>query len=365
MKIIHSIYDDPWNPWLGGGGALRTFEINRRLTSRHDITILCGRYPGARAIEERDGLTFVRLGHDGSYPLSRLTFALSASRYVARVDFDLWVYGFSAFAPLYAGPALRQSALLEYFHVMGEHAAEKRPIAGRLAPFIEQATLRAYPNVLAISPSVQNELKAIRGDDGLHLVYTGVADSSFVEPNDEGDYILFFGRLDTYTKGIDLLFEAFATIKDDGVRLVVAGRGSPERQQELEALAGQLGISSRVEFKGSVSEDTRTELYRHAIFFCSPSRYEGWCIAAVEAAAAGRPVVGTRIPGMIDAVRDGETGLLVPPDDVRALSEAMNHLLASPSKRAALGRAGRTWAEQFTWDRIASDQERVYESVAP
>ena len=49
MKILHTIYDDPSNPWLGGGGAFRTFEISKRLTDKHDITILCGRYPGSVA----------------------------------------------------------------------------------------------------------------------------------------------------------------------------------------------------------------------------------------------------------------------------------------------------------------------------
>ena len=91
---------------------------------------------------------------------------------------------------------------------------------------------------------------------------------------------------------------------------------------------------------------------------------EGWCIAAVEASAACKPVLGTRIPGLQDAVRDGETGVLVPPDDVPALSEAMQHLLANADDRSRMGLAGRRWAENFTWEKVAADQERVYDSVA-
>lgn len=87
-------------------------------------------------------------------------------------------------------------------------------------------------------------------------------------------------------------------------------------------------------------------------------------MAAVEAAAAGKAVLGTRIPGLQDAVRDGETGILVPPDDVPALSEAMKHLLANADDRSRLGLAGRRWAENFTWEKIAADQERLYHSVA-
>ena len=47
MRILHTSYDDPWNPWLAGGGALRTWQISRRLAARHDVTLVTGRYPGA------------------------------------------------------------------------------------------------------------------------------------------------------------------------------------------------------------------------------------------------------------------------------------------------------------------------------
>ena len=86
-------------------------------------------------------------------------------------------------------------------------------------------------------------------------------------------------------------------------------------------------------------------------------------MAAVEAAAASKPVIGTRIPGLVDAVRDGETGHLVESGDVEALAQAMRQLLADPGERRRLGAAGRKWAEHFTWEQIARAQEQVYETV--
>lgn len=364
MRILHTIYDDPWNPWLGGGGALRTFQISRCLASRHEITILTGAYQGGVEMEEREGVRFHRVGTSATYALSRLSFSIAAAAHVAKADYDLWVYGFSAFAPLYAGAPRRRSALLECFHLMGEHALEKHPLVGRTTSHIESATLRAYSNVLTISPSVRDAVAAIRGSLGLHIVYTGVDDSCFVDPLEEEDYILYFGRLDPYTKGLDLLLKAFARLNRKDIRLKIAGRGSPDSQAELETMAHDLGIASLVEFLGPVSDEQRADLYRRALFFCTPSRYEGWCIAAVEASAACKPVLGTRIPGLQDAVRDGETGVLVPPDDVPALSEAMQHLLADADNRSRMGLAGRRWAENFTWEKVAADQERVYDSVA-
>ena len=106
VKILHTTYDDPWNPWLAGGGALRTYQISQRLVARHEITILTGRYPGAPDVEERDGIRFLRVGSPQSYAVSRLAFGLAASTHLMRADYDLWVYGFSAFAPVFATSAL-------------------------------------------------------------------------------------------------------------------------------------------------------------------------------------------------------------------------------------------------------------------
>ncbi|MCY3736603.1 MAG: glycosyltransferase family 4 protein [Gemmatimonadaceae bacterium] len=366
MKILHTSYDDPRNPWLGGGGAARTFEICRRLAGRHEITVVCGSYPGAAPEEEVDGLRVLHLGSPRSYAISRLTFSARASRFLARSDADLWVYSFSAFAPLWASAPRRRASVLEFFHLMQEHAARKRPVLGLPAAAIERATLRAYDRVIAISPSVAEGLAAIRGDCGLHLVYTGVDDRCFLEGAEEGDYVLYFGRLDTYTKGLDLLLEAFGRVasQERGIRLVVAGRGTPERVAELRELARRAGVEERVELIGPVSAEEKTQLFRRSLFNVAPSRYEGWCIAAVEASAAGKAVVGTRIPGLVDAVRDGETGLLAEAEDVEGIAGAMLRLLREPGLRAQLGAAGRGWAQRFRWDRIADEQERVYEGVA-
>ena len=91
-----------------------------------------------------------------------------------------------------------------------------------------------------------------------------------------------------------------------------------------------------------------------------PSRYEGWGIAAVEAQAAGKAVLGTRVSGLRDAVREGETGLLVEAGQPEALAQGMRQLLDQPDLRLRLGRQGREWARRFDWAQIARDQEEVY-----
>ena len=366
MKILHTIYDDPANPWLGGGGAFRTFEICKRLADRHEVTILCGRYPGARHEERIDGVRILRVGSSQSYAISRLAYTASASRYVAQASPDLWVYSFSAFTPLLASEALRRDAILECFHLMQEHATEKHAILGHVAAAAEIATLNAYNQIISISPSVSDEIAKLRNnDDGLHLVYTGVDAACFIEDPTEEDYILYFGRLDTYTKGLDLLFEAYARISDEPncPPLVVAGRGTPKRVEEIDGLIRTHRLTDRVTLTGPVSSEAKTDLFRRSLFNVAPSRYEGWCIAAIEASAASKAIVGARIPGLMDAVQEGKTGLLVESENVSELATAMQEMITNHDLRQKLGRQGREWADQFTWDKIAAAQERVYINI--
>ena len=364
MNILHTIYDDFNNPWCGGGGALRTIEISRRLSDRHQITILSGAYPNAPKEENVDGVEIRRLGSDNSYLKSRMSFAYHASREIARTKTDLWVHQFSAYAPLWVSAKHRRNSLLEFFHLMGEHATEKYPLLGHIARHAEHRALRQHPHILTISPTATRQLEKQGVNAKFHLVYTGVDQLCFEAPWGEEDYILYFGRLDTINKGIDILLSAFAKLAAPNIRLILAGRGTPERQNELQSTAYGLNIGNRIEFTGPVTPEQKNDLIGNTLFVCMPSRYEGWGIVAIEAGAASKAVIGTDIPGLADAIRPNETGLLVPTENPEALANAMQHLLTDAPLRKRLGEAGRKWAENFTWDRIAKDQERVYLEVA-
>jgi glycosyltransferase involved in cell wall biosynthesis len=327
--------------------------------------MLTGNYPGAAPEEVREGVRIRRVGAAWSYAASRLSYSTSASRCLGREPFDLWVYGFSAFSPVWSSPDLRRRCVLEFFHRLAGHAVRKRPLAGLPARIAEELTLRSHDHIVAISPSVAQQIARVRGRRHLHLVYTGIDQGCFDAPASEGDYVLYFGRLDIYNKGIDLLLEAFSRIGslEPHIRLIVAGRGTPEQLRMLESARDALSLRDRVEFTGPVSESTKRELFGGALFVCMPSRFEGWGIVALEAGAAGKAVLGTRIPGLVDAVRDGETGLLVPPENAEALARGMRRLLDEPETRKVLGDAGRRWARRFTWDQVSRDQEAVYEQA--
>ena len=173
-------------------------------------------------------------------------------------------------------------------------------------------------------------------------MYSGVDRRFFALTSEEGPYLLYFGRMDVHTKGIDLLIAAFAEIAAEhpDICLKLAGRGTPQQLASVGDLVRRAGLVGRVEVMGSVGEEEQGELLRRALLVCAPSRYEGWCMVAVEAAAAGKAVLGTDIDGLRDAVRHDETGVLVPPDDVGALAAGMRALIVDDARRRASGCGG-------------------------
>ena len=370
MKICHLSYDDLDNPWLGGGGAIRAREIYRRLADRHEITLVTGGFPGGAGEERADGLRIVRLGRTGGtgsglgYARSRLSYCRRAPAHLHRADWDVWVHEFSAFAPLWVPSATRRRGILLFQHFMGHHALAKHKLVGAAAWAAEKWTLKAYPRIITVSPSVERHVRACIGRRQVQVdcVYNGVEAGYFDLRPEENSYVLYFGRTDVHTKGMDVLVQAFARLVPDypAIQLKIAGRSGNPRQAELLAqLIDRHDLRERVEVVGTVDDERKRELLRRALFVCLPSRYEGWCIAAIEAGAAGKAVVGTRISGLQDAVRHGETGLLVESGRPEQVAEAMRQLLDDVEQRRRLGGQGRVWARRFDWDRIALDHEEI------
>ena len=372
MRICHLIYDDVDNPWLGGGGAVRARQIYRRLAPRHEITLISGAYPGSASDEVIDGIRHLRVGGARSYASSRLSYCRRALDCLRSQQWDVWVHEFSAFAPLWPSRAMRRRGVLFFYHFVGRHALRKHPVVGSLAWAAETMTLHAYQRVVTISPSVQQQVRGkLGGAAAIDCLYTGVDDGYFQLNSVEEDsepYMLYFGRLDVHTKGIDLLLSAFARITTEfpRLRLILAGRSAADQRARAQSLIAAAGLENQVILHGdgAVSEADKGELLRRCLFLCMPSRYEGWGIVAVEAAAAGKAVLATRIPGLVDAVQEGETGLLVPSGDEAGLAEGMRQLLTQPELRRRLGNAGRGWAKRFDWDTIARSQEELLQRAA-
>ncbi len=165
------------------------------------------------------------------------------------------------------------------------------------------------------------------------------------------------GRL-TEQKGYDLLVRALPGMPD--ATLVLVGDG-PQRGA-LEDLAARLGVADRLRITGWTA-DPRRHLPAFDVF-ALPSRWEGMPLGILEAMHAGLAVVASDVGSIAEAVSDGETGLLVAPDDAEALRESLAGLLADPRRRAQMGERGRLVAmERFTDTAMARRYEAVYRAA--
>lgn len=204
----------------------------------------------------------------------------------------------------------------------------------------------------------------------LELIPPGVDEPRETAPLPaERPTVLTVARLGDSYKGHDVMLRALARVRRSlpDTEWVVIGDG-PLRG-ELEALARAEGVAGAVRFMGALADSERDEWFRRAHVFAMPSRLpaegagEGFGIVYLEAGAYGKPVLAGNVAGALDAVRDGETGLLVDPTDADAVAAALERLLRDRGLAERLGRGGAQRARELSWTRIAARLETVLRSL--
>ena len=352
LRVLHVIYDDPRNPWVAGGGAVRVLELYRRLTDRVDATVATGSFPGAKD-ETIDGVRYLRLGARGPYAWSRATYAAAANRLLRRAEYDAAVFDFSSYTPILM-PRNRPSGITVH-HITGPTARERwGPVLAPALSGVERAMLHRARRLTATSTATYELLRGILGPDvPIDLVYAGVPDELFTLPRNPEPYLLYFGRLDIIQKGLDTLLDAVAILarKRPELEMRIAGRGKD--LERVRSMSRELGIEGNLRFLGAVDEAERQRLFAGAAVELMPSRFEGFGMVAAEAMAAGVPLVAAASGSLPEVVDAPNGGVLVPAGDAPALAAAVERLLDDPAARERLSATARVSAERFRWETVA------------
>jgi glycosyltransferase involved in cell wall biosynthesis len=210
----------------------------------------------------------------------------------------------------------------------------------RRVPWLARPVLGRARLVLAASTSLAEDARRLGAQD-VRVVPSGVAIPESVGASEEPPHALYVGRLSA-EKGVLELVDACA-----GLPVVVVGDG-PLRSRIPDAV-------------GFVPPGELGPWYERAAVVVAPSRREGYGVVPREAMAWARPVVATAVGGLVDAVEDGVTGLLVPPGDTAALRSAVERLLGDADLRARLGAAAREKAQrELSFDVAAERLQAVY-----
>jgi starch synthase len=257
--------------------------------------------------------------------------------------------------------------------------------------WVEKTALEMADAVIAVSGQTKAEIEQLFNvkPERLHVIYNGIdldeyrktdSTAALTKFRIKKPYLLFVGRI-TRQKGIIHLVRAIEYM-DEGFQIVLCAGApdTPEIGREMkEAVAKvQAQHSGVIWIDEMVDKPTVRELYSNASVFCCPSIYEPFGIINLEAMACETAVVATAVGGIKEVVVDGETGFLVPIDQMkespfephepekfaRDLAGRINQLMADPALCEKFGRAGRKRAEEkFGWPAIAQQTKALYERL--
>jgi len=356
MNILVVNWQDITNP-QGGGAEVHFHEIFRRVAARgHRVTLCCSSYPGAPAREERDGIEILRTG---SRSLFNFQFPSQYRALARERRFDVVVEDLNKipfFTPRFVTSPLAGIA----HHMFGSSIfQETNPLAASYVYFSEKIALRCYRDripFMVVSPSTKEEfLRAGFREERLEVIHNCVDHERYradLSRKSAEPLIGYFGRLKKY-KSVEHFLAAVAPVAKENPRLTVVVMGGGDDRPRLERITGELGIAPSVKFTGFLPEQEVVRELQRWWFCVMPSSKEGWGLTVVEANACGTPAIASNVPGLRDAVREGETGLLYPYGDTDALEGSIRRLLGDEELRQRMTRDAILWAKSFSWDAAA------------
>ncbi len=415
MKILHLLYESKGDYFGIGGVGIRAYEIYTYLKDRHDITLLCKKYPGAKDCEI-EGLRHIFIGTESkSLTKTLLSYAYHAALFVKKhgKEFDIIIEEFSPAIPTFLHAFIKKPLILQVQGYTGTLYFKKyNPAYASILYSLESLRPRFYDNFIFVSQETVKRLLPVNflpspspppvpglvprsgaGKGGglyvsplplregtppesplplrervrvrgcIEVIPNGVSPELLNTSHEEGDYILYLGRIDIYGKGLDILVkaykESYKSFSD--IRLVIAGDGRDWDAFKSELMTLPDHVRKKIELLGWVSGDEKREVIRKALYLVFPSRHEVQSIATLEAMACGKAVVVSEIPNFsyITTIR---AGISFKAGDALSLAQSMKDLMAS-SERKEMGQRGRNWVKSYTWDKMALKYEKFLHDV--
>lgn len=368
MKILQIIYESFGSPFGFGGAGVRAYEIYKRLNNKHDITLLCMRYPGARDGEIK-GLKHIFVGAD-SHNLSKsvLSYTVKTANFIRRhgKEFDIIVENFLPSMPFFSRFLTKTPVLLQVQGIMEKHSFKKINLFYSVPIYFSE---RFYPSLydkfIFVSDITRDKvMKRISGNIKLcQVIPNGIGRELLELTPSDGDYILFFSRIDIYTKGLDILLAAFTLISPEfpDLRLILAGYEFDSCAKLVSGLPAD--VREKVEYAGFLTGAEKNRLLSGAKMVILPSRHESSPISILEAAACGKPLITSNI-AELSFVEKNNIGISFLSGSVKELKEQIALLLKDAQLRNRLGMHGREYSGKFLWDNIAVEFEKTLKSMA-
>jgi glycogen(starch) synthase len=394
MRVLMLSWEYP--PVVVGGLGRHVHALATRLVLLgHEVVVLCRQEAGSDALTHpttdtvHDGVRVIRVAEDPTH----LTFEKDLVAWTLAMGHGLIRAGLgllTSWRPdvvhahdwLVTHPAIALASVFDAPLVATIHATE----AGRHSGWLSQPLNQQIHSVewwlanradalITCSAAMRAEVTHLFEVTDISVIHNGIEPRGWRPPPaavraarsrfsvDGSPVVVYFGRLE-WEKGVHDLLAALPRVRRafPGTRLVVAGQG--RQASALVEQSRKLRVRRSVEFVGHLPDRSLVALLAAADVVVLPSRYEPFGIVALEAAAAGAPLVASTAGGLAELVVDGETGLSVTPWDVDGIAGAVRAVLTDPTAAARRARAAKArLGTEFDWHRIAEQTAEVYRSA--
>lgn len=358
MKILVFNWQDIRNP-DAGGAEVHFHEIYSRIAAQgHSVTLFCSAIKGASREETINGVRVIREGGRHLFNFRVMYRYLTRFR---REGFDVVVDDMNKI-PFFTMLYVRRPLYVIIHHLFGRSIFVEAPLPVAVYVFILEKIavklLRTFrvPVMVVSSSTRQEMLDGGLLPEQLEIVYNCVDHAAYL-PNtsrrSQTPVVGYFGRLKRY-KSVEHLLQAFAILRRDrpDLRIVIVGEG--DHRRTLEQYSAALGLSAEVHFTGFLTEEEKIGLLQQVWFVVNTSSKEGWGLTVIESNACRTTVVGSNVPGLRDAIKDGTTGLLYEYGNIEQLADKIDLLCRDEEFRNRLAEQAYRWSLTFDWGLMAS-----------
>ncbi|MEO0149469.1 MAG: glycosyltransferase family 4 protein [candidate division WOR-3 bacterium] len=360
IKILVINWQD-WKHPLAGGAEVHLREVFKRLANHWEIHVLSCSFKGAKDYEFLEGIHIHRIGERNTF---NYWVPFKYRQLEREIGFDLVIEDLNKI-PFYTKLYSNKPKLVILHHLFGKSIFEEtNPIFALYVLFHENLIPKFYKGIpfVVVSESTKEELVRVGiPERDVKIIYNGI-DVEFFKPGEKArdPRVVYLNRIRKY-KRPDLALKVFDTVRKhiSDTEFFVVGDGP--YLNRIKAMAKKLSLN--IKFTGFVDEKTKRDILSSAWVVVNTSAKEGWGLVNMESFACGTPVVGFKVPGVKDSVKDGFNGFLVDYGDVKGMAERVVQILRDGTLRESLSQNARKFAEKFTWDRTAEEFKGVISEI--
>ena len=371
MKILVFSYDWLNNYYFAGGAPKRIYNVYKILSERYnaEIELITGATPNSRNKYEKinENFTINYVGFKKPLLISAMSYSfISTIDSIKGKEYDIVANHIAPHIPTatYLLPGINRKTVYIIHNYYSKIYFKKYKLMGIL-PFVNEKLMYKYGKYfIAVSEYIENQIKKENKDVTVKTIYNGIDDHLFETPKQDPiidkDYILYFGRLEIYQKGLDILLKAYKDLDIDDVYLVFAGGGKKQHLLELKNLVKKMDLENKVIIKYKVSEQEKISLIDNCLFGVMPSRYEAFPITLLEFMARGRPLIVSKAGCMGEVIERSNSGLVIDLSE-EALKTAIKKMLSM--NLTELSKNAKDFSKNFRWDKIAKEEYNFYKEI--